>query len=338
MSGNDNQYGGFGGQMSGGVNYDKDVQSQTENAPVAENKLLDLGNKTSEPVLDITTEQFRDEVITASSTKPILIDFWAPWCEPCKQLAPTLEKSVAKAGGKIRLVKMNIEDHPEVAGQMGIQSIPAVVAFVDGQPKDAFSGAKTEREIDQFIEKLVGPNGPSQLELAMEQAKMLAANDEHQQAVELYGAILSQQPGNLDALAGYGSLALKAGNLEEAKRVIESVPLGEDEIQNHNELQALITAIALQEQGDSLGDFSKLETELAQDPKNKEIRFDLAIALNAAGRKEDAFDHLLEIISQDREWREDGAKVQLLQFFEAWGPMDETTLYGRRRLSSILFS
>lgn len=335
MSNSNNEYGGFGGQMSVGVNYSNEPTGNKDKSTEPSNSsMMNLGASAPEAVLDISTQQFGTEVITASATKPVLVDFWAPWCGPCKQLAPALEKAVAKAGGKIKLVKMNIDDHPEVAGQMGIQSIPAVVAFVDGQPKDAFTGAKSEREIDQFIEKLVGPSGPSQLDMALEQAKTLADNDKYQEAAQIYGAILNQQPDNLDALAGYGHLALRTGEIEAAKRVVESIP----ENTKHPEVEALIAAIQLHEQAESLGDFSELEKKLSEDPDNKDIRFDLAIAFNAAGRREEAADYLLEIIAKDRNWREDGAKSQLLQFFEAWGPTDPATLYGRRRLSSILFS
>ncbi len=335
MSGNDNQYGGFSGQMSGGVNYNQNAETdQGIQSSNPDKMLLDITPQTQEPILDISTEQFSSEVIQASTSKPVLVDFWAPWCGPCKQLGPALEKAVADAGGKIKMVKMNIDDHPEVAGQMGIQSIPAVVAFVNGQPKDAFTGVKNEGEIKQFIEKLVGPSGPSQLDMALEQAKALVANDEYQQAAQLYGAILSQQPDNLDAMAGYGDLLLRSGETDQAKKLIESVP----DNSGHKEIEALVAAIALQEQAESLGDFSQLEQQLSENPDDKDVRFDLAIALSGAGKKDEAADHLLEIISKDREWREDGAKAQLLQFFEAWGPMDPATLYGRRRLSSILFS
>ncbi|MGB7288413.1 MAG: thioredoxin [Salaquimonas sp.] len=348
MSGNDNQYGGFGGQMSGGVSYDSpqtklssqpaSVQDHGNEKPAptkGPDGLLNLGGVTSaEPVLDISTADFKKEVIDDSASRPVLIDFWAPWCGPCKQLAPALESAVAKAGGKVKLVKMNIEEYPEIAGQMGIQSIPAVVAFVSGQPKDAFMGAKSEKEIDQFIEKLVGPSGPSQLELALEQADMLAGEEAYEEAAQIYNAILAQQPDNLDAVAGFGMIALKTGNLDQAK----AITAGAERQKGHRGLDALNAAIALQEQAEGLGDLSEMKAQLEANPNNKDLRFDLAIALNAAGQTEEAADHLLEIIAKDRSWRDDGAKAQLLQFFEAWGPTDPVTLYGRRRLSSILFS
>jgi len=348
MSNKENEYGfGYGTQISGGVNYDQSANQPVQtpqtaapqgtmpatpnNSPAAGGNLL---NPASEPVRDITTDEFSSEVIQASNERPVLIDFWAPWCEPCKQLAPALEAAVAKTGGKVKLVKMNIDEHPQVAGQMGIQSIPAVVAFVEGKPKDAFMGAKSAREIDQFIEKIAGPSGPSQLELALEQAASLMSEGAFQEAGQLYGSILSQVPDNMDAIAGYGHALLKLGHLDEARKAAEMAP----ENSSHIALDSLKTAIELEEQAASIGDFSQLEADIAKDPKNHEARFDLAIALNGAGQGEAAANHLLEIIANDRQWRDDGAKAQLLQFFEAWGPMDPKTLDARRRLSSLLFS
>ena len=216
---------GFGNQLAASVDYGDDRVTGAAAAPSPQpampGGLLDLGgDRQAEPVRDIATAEFMTEVIEASQTRPVLVDFWAPWCGPCKQLGPVIEAAVAKAGGKVKLVKMNIDDHPEVAGQMGIQSIPAVVAFVNGQPRDAFMGAKPEGEIARFIEKLVGPSGPSKLELALEQAAGLAAEGEADAAAQIYGAILQQQPDNADALAGYGSILLGMGELDEAKSVL----------------------------------------------------------------------------------------------------------------------
>ena len=340
---------GFGSQFSAGVNYDqKPSQEQSDPAsgeagftgfgheqsgaaPVT----LDLGAPAGPvPVKDISTAEFMTEVIEGSKDVPVLVDFWAPWCGPCKQLAPALEAAVAKAGDRVRLVKMNIDEHPEVAGQMGIQSIPAVVAFVNGQPRDAFMGAKPEQEIAKFIEKLAGPSGPSKLEEALEMAANLAEQGQAGEAAGIYGAILQQQPDNADALAGYGHLLVKEGKIEEAKSVLEMA----GEVSGHQGLDALRAAIDLAEQAGSIGDFAELEAKFAADPADHQARFDLAIALNGAGKREEAADHLLEIIGKNREWQEDGARTQLLKFFESWGPTDPATLAARRRLSSLLFS
>ena len=336
MSDKENRFGSsYGAQMTGGVNYDTPPPREADPAkPVDSGGLLDLGMRTTEPVLDISTAQFMSEVIEASRQKPVLVDFWAPWCGPCKQLAPALEKVVAGAGGRIKLVKMNIDEHPEVAGQMGIQSIPAVVAFVDGKPLDGFMGSKSEREISQFVEKLVGPSGPSGLELALTEADTALQNGDLEEAVGLYSAILNQIPDNLDALAGYGTALLKTGHLEEAKQLVDTL----DDTKGHQKIEALKAAIALEEQAALVGDYFELAQQVEADPSNKELRFDLAIAMAAAGKHEEAADHLLAIIAVDRQWREDGARAQLLQFFEAWGPKDPATSHARRRLSSLLFS
>ena len=239
-----------------------------------------------------------------------------------------------KPAPRSALVKMNIDEHPEVAGQMGIQSIPAVVAFVNGQPKDAFMGAKPEQEIARFIEKLAGPSGPSKLEEALEMAASLAEQGQTGEAAGIYGAILQQQPDNADALAGYGNLLVKEGKIEEARSVLQMA----GETSSHQGLEALSAAIDLADQADSIGDFGDLEAKLAADPADHQARFDLAIALNGTGKREEAADHLLEIISKNREWQEDGARTQLLKFFESWGPTDPATLAARRKLSSLLFS
>jgi len=336
---------GFGNQFSAGVNYDQKPSQQPAGeaagtlggagghapSPVT----LDLGTQAGPvPVKDISTAEFMTEVIDGSRDVPVLVDFWAPWCGPCKQLAPALEAAVARAGGRVRLVKMNIDEHPEVAGQMGIQSIPAVVAFVNGQPRDAFMGARPEQEITKFIEKLAGPSGPSKLEEALEMAAGLAEQGQVEEAAGIYGAILQQQPDNADALAGYGSMLLKEGKIAEAKSVLEMA----ENVSGHQGLDALRAAIELAEQAGSVGDFAELEARLAANPADHQARFDLAIALNGAGKREEAVDHLLDIIARNREWQQDGARTQLLKFFESWGPMDPATLAARRRLSSLLFS
>lgn len=291
--------------------------------------------KGPEPVLDISTAQFMGEVIEASRQRPVIVDFWAPWCGPCKQLAPALERSVAATRGAVKLVKMNIDDHPEIAGQMGIQSIPAVVAFVDGRPKDAFMGARPESEIKRFIEKLAGPSGPSEIEMALEDAERLAAEGQPGEAANLYAAVLQHEPQNLAAIAGLGGLYLEMGNLEQAKGMLTAVP---QDKANDPAIASLRAAIELAEQAASLGDPAPLLKRIADNPKDFEARFDLALIYNAMGQREEAADELLAIVQRDRNWRDDGARAQLLTFFEAWGPTDPATLYGRRRLSSLLFS
>jgi putative thioredoxin len=320
--------------MSGGVNYDSPKKPDNTNQ-VEPSGLLNIGAASNpEPVKDITTAEFMPEVVDASNERPVLIDFWAPWCGPCKQLAPILEKAVADARGKVKLVKMNIDEHPEISGQMGIKSIPAVVAFVNGKPADGFMGAKSEHEIVQFIEKLVGPTGPSELDMALAEANECLETEQYEKAAHLFSAIINQVPDNRDAIAGYGMVALKLDQLEQAKQVLEHA----GDVKGHQGLESLKAAIALEEQAAEVGDYSDLTDKVEKEPENKDLRFDLAIAMAAAGKHEEAADHLLEIIAKDRKWRDDGARAQLVQFFEAWGPKDPATSYGRRRLSSLLFS
>jgi len=286
-------------------------------------------------VKDTTTASFRQDVLAESMQQPVLVDFWAPWCGPCKQLTPILEKAVRAAGGKVKLVKMNIDEHPQIAGQLGVQSIPAVFAFQRGQPVDGFMGALPEGQIKSFIERLVGPLGPSQTEEILAEADRLAAEGDAGGAAELYAAVLSQDPENIAALAALAKLHVDLGDLENARRLLEMAPPAKA---NDPAILGARAAIELAEQAGSLGDVADLQRKVESDPQDHQARFDLAIALNARNRRQEAADQLLEIVRRDRNWNEDGARKQLVQFFEAWGPMDEMTLAGRRKLSSILFA
>jgi putative thioredoxin len=286
-------------------------------------------------VKDTTTATFRQDVLSESMRQPVLVDFWAPWCGPCKQLAPLLEKAVNAAGGKVKLVKMNIDEHPQIAGQLGIQSIPAVIAFQRGQPVDGFMGALPEKQIKDFIERLVGPLGTSAAEDTLAEADRLAAAGDAAGAAELYAAVLAQDPENVRALAALAKLQLELGDIDAARQLLAAAPKGKE---NDPALAGARAAIELAEQASDLGDTAELQRRLDADPLDHQARFDLALALNARGRRQEAVDHLLDIVRRDRTWNDDGARKQLVQLFEAWGPTDETTLAGRRRLSSILFS
>ncbi len=286
-------------------------------------------------VKDTTTADFRQDVLAESMQQPVLVDFWAPWCGPCKQLTPILEKAVRAAGGKVKLVKMNIDEHPQIAGQLGVQSIPAVFAFQRGQPVDGFMGALPESQIKSFIERLVGPLGPSAAEELLAEADRLTAAGDMGGAAELYAAVLSQDPENVVALAALVKLHVEVGDLEGAKRFLAMAPAAKV---NDPAIAGARAAVELAEQAGSLGDLAELQHKVQANPLDHQARFDLALALNARGRREEAVDHLLEIVRRDRNWNEDGARKQLVQFFEAWGPMDPTTLAGRRKLSSILFA
>ena len=286
-------------------------------------------------VKDTTTAGFRQDVIAESARQPVLVDFWAPWCGPCKQLTPVIEKAVKAAGGKVKLVKMNIDEHPQIPGQLGIQSIPAVIAFQNGQPVDGFMGALPESQIRGFIERLVGPAGPSGVDEALAEADALAAEGDAAGAAELYAAVLGQEPDNIRALAAIAKLHLDLGDVEGARRFLGMVPA---EKANDPAIAGVRAAIELAEQAASLGDLADLQRRIDADPLDHQARFDLALGFNARGKREEAAEHLLTIIRRDRAWNDDGARKQLVQLFEAWGPTDPATLAGRRRLSSVLFA
>ena len=282
---------------------------------------------------DVTTATFRQDVIAESARQPVLVDFWAPWCGPCKQLGPVLEKVVAASGGKVKLVKMNIDDHPDIAGQLGIQSIPAVIAFQRGQPVDGFVGALPESQIKQFLERIAGPMGDPVKEM-LEEAAAAAAEGDAETAAALYSEILAEDEANGAALAGLARLHLDAGDLEQAKAVLA---LATGSAAADPAVAAARAAIENAEQSAKLGDTGDLLRRMEADPADHQARFDYALALNASGRRQEAADALLDIIKADRSWNEDGARAQLLKFFEEWGFADPASAAGRRRLSGLLF-
>ncbi len=284
-------------------------------------------------IRDVTTATFRQEVMAESMKQPVLVDFWAPWCGPCKQLAPILERAVAAAGGKVKLVKMNVDENPEIPGQLGIQSIPAVIAFSKGQPVDGFVGNVQESQIAAFIARLAGPT-VSPLQEAVDEAAALAAAGDVESAAEIYAAVLERDPALVAAIAGLAQARLALGDRDGARDVLAAAPAEAA----GPELAAARAALDLADQTAQLGDTAELERRIAADPADHQSRFDLALAEAARGRKLEAVGHLIEIVRRERGWNEEAARKQLLQMFEAWGPMDEASIQGRRRLSAVLFA
>ena len=286
-------------------------------------------------VKDVTTQSFVKDVIEESKHQPVLVDFWAPWCGPCKQLTPVLEKAVKAAKGAVKLTKMNIDEHPAIPGQMGIQSIPAVIAFVNGQPADGFMGALPESQVNAFLERLTKGKAGAESKDLLKAAEDALAAGEPAGAAEIYAQLLSEDGANVQALAGLARCYVGTGALEQAKQTLAMVPEGK---RNEAAVAAARAALELAEQAKSAGPVDELERKVAADPLDHQARFDLAVALNAKGKRAEAVDHLIAIVKRDRKWNDDGARKQLVQFFEAWGPTDEATVAGRRRLSSILFA
>jgi putative thioredoxin len=286
-------------------------------------------------IRDATTQTFVKDVIEESRRQPVLVDFWAPWCGPCRQLTPVLEKVIRAAKGKAKLVKMNIDEHPAIPGQMGIQSIPAVIAFSNGQPVDGFMGALPESQVTAFIERLIKDRVGGEEKDLLKAADAALAEGDPAQAADLYAKVLQDDPGSTHALGGLARAYVATGALDQAKQMLALVPEAK---RNEAPVAAARAALELAEQATSLGPIAELEQKVAANPLDHQARYDLALAHNAKGDRAQALDHLLEIVKRDRKWNDDGARKQLVQLFDAWGPTDEATVNGRRRLSSILFA
>ena len=296
-----------------------------------------LGGGTGEPAADLikntTTQDFMRDVVEASSEVPVLVDFWAPWCGPCRQLTPVLEKAVRAAKGAIRLVKLNIDDHPEVPGQMGVQSIPAVFAFQDGKPVDGFMGALPESRVNAFIARLIGETADDGADLDAAEAA-LAAGDVNA-AAQAFSEILQNDAENVEAVAGLTKCYIKTGDLVRAEQTLALAPPAKADSAPAASARA---ALELARKGGEAGDVESLRTKLAANPNDPQARFDLALALNAKGDRQGALEELLHLVTKNRTWDDDAARKQLVQLFEAWGPSDPATTSGRQRLSSLLFA
>ena len=282
------------------------------------------------------TQSFMADVIQASQQVPVIVDFWAPWCGPCKQLGPALEKAVHEARGAVRMVKINVDENQELAAQLRVQSIPAVYAFKDGRPVDAFVGALPDSQIKSFVKRLLagGDAGPTLDDVIAEAKELLAAGDVAT-ASQIFRQILDEEAGNPAALAGMMRCMIAAGDSDGAKRMLEQLPA---EAARHADVAAVRTQLELAEQAAKAGSTADLRRRLAQDADDHQARFDLAMSYYAAGEREAAVDELLDLVRRDRAWNEEAARKQLVKLFEAFGPTDPLTVGARRRLSSILFS
>lgn len=321
MSAGDNPYASsYGGQMNVSASYGGA-------APAAD----DL-------IKDTTTANFTRDVLEASRQQPVLVDFWAPWCGPCKQLQPIIEKVVRESAGRVKLVKLNIDDHPSIPGQLGIQSIPAVVAFVDGRPADGFMGAVPESQVRQFIDKVAGPAGAdekAEIEALLAEAKTLFDAGDLDGAANLYSMLLQADPDNAAALAGIVECMIAVGQPENARQALSELP---EAVAADPAIVAVVKKLDQIEEARKLGDPAALEQALALDPDDHAARLNLAKIRNVEGDRQAAADHLLLIMKRDRTFDDDGARRELLQFFDVWGPKDPATVAARRKLSAILFS
>jgi len=289
-------------------------------------------------IKNTTQATFMADVIEASKDVPVLVDFWAPWCGPCKQLGPVIEQAVTKAGGSIKLVKINVDENQQIAQQMRVQSIPAVFAFVDGQPVDGFMGAKPAGEINAFIDKIIAAapkSNAKQIEELLEQAKAALEADDVDQAGQIYAAILQADNENNSALCGLARCQIAKGDIEGATATLAIIPPSADK---DPEVIGAKAALELAANPVDDSETTKLAQTVAANPDDFAARFDLANALNNSGQKGEALDHLLYIVEKNREWNDEAARKQVLTFFEAWGPTDEQTIAGRKKLSAILFS
>ena len=301
--------------------------------------MLELNQSNSEEILikDVNEDTFMDDVIEASKSSPIVVDFWAPWCGPCKTLGPALEAEVKATNGKIKMVKIDIDQNQNLASQMRIQSIPAVFAFVDGQPIDGFMGAKAPSELKVFIEKLLEKvtDDEGDLSEAIAVADEMLESEEFDDAAETFEAILGEDPNSSLAFVGLFKSKMGAKKINDAKKMLEEMP---DTLKNKPEILALQAQIELTNQAEGIGELNDLRKLLSTDINNHQVRFDLALALFTKGETSEAIQELLIIFRVDQEWNDDAARQQLFKFFDILGGEDPITLSGRRQLASMLFA
>jgi putative thioredoxin len=296
--------------------------------------IFNQGAGDAELVKNTTTKDFMRDVIEASREVPVLVDFWAPWCGPCRQLTPVLEKAVRAAKGAVKLVKLNIDEHPQIPGQMGVQSIPAVFAFQDGRPVDGFMGALPESRVKAFIARLLG-DGAADAEQDLEAAEAALAAGDANGAAQGFAEILQKDAENAQAAAGLAKCYIKTGDLVRAEQTLALVPPAKADSAPVASARAMLE---LARKAHAAGDVETLRSRLDKDPNDAQSRFDLALALNAKGDRLGALEELLTLVRKNRAFNDDAARKQLLQLFDAWGPTDPATVSGRQKLSSLLFA
>ena len=289
-------------------------------------------------VKEVSEATFMQDVVEASKERPVIVDFWAPWCGPCKTLGPQLEEAVKAANGAVIMAKVNVDENQAIAGQMQVQSIPTVFAFSNGQPVDGFQGAVSASEIKAFVDRVVATNGgevESGLDSAVASAEQMLDDGDFEAAIETFSAILEEDANNIKSYIGLIKCHIAIGDLDQAEAILNGIPL---EISQSAEIEAAHAQIELAKQARDAGPINELALLVEKNPDDNDARFKLAQALHGAGQVEDAVEQLLELFKRDREWNDGAAKGQLFTIFEALEPNNEIVLNGRRKLSSLIFA